>query len=180
MYGDGGGKAQAPRRRSGRERVARFMVGIAAPDRGARGVTLTRVLVNGVPGRLRATPRATPSPSLSLDVADGQVTAVRIVANPDKLAHLQRAVTRARPSAPSRASTRHRRPSTPAARASRCTTCSTDDVTWTVPGENAIAGEYHGLDAVIEYFTRRRALAQRSFRMHPASCSSARATTSPR
>ena len=43
----------------------------------------------------------------------------------------------------------------------------TDDVTWTVPGENAIAGEYHGLDAVIEYFTRRRALAQRSFRMHP-------------
>jgi ketosteroid isomerase-like protein len=44
----------------------------------------------------------------------------------------------------------------------------TDDVTWTVPGENAIAGEYHGLDAVIEYFTRRRALAQRSFRMHPS------------
>jgi ketosteroid isomerase-like protein len=43
----------------------------------------------------------------------------------------------------------------------------TEDVVWTVPGSNAIAGEYRGLDAVIEYFTRRRAIAQRSFRMHP-------------
>ena len=53
----------------------------------------------------------------------------------------------------------------------------TDDVTWTVPGENAIAGEYHGLDAVIEYFTRRRSAASACTQ---ASCSSARATTSPR
>jgi ketosteroid isomerase-like protein len=43
----------------------------------------------------------------------------------------------------------------------------TDDIVWVVPGRNAIAGEYHGLDAVIEYFTRRRAMAERSFRMHP-------------
>ena len=38
---------------------------------------------------------------------------------------------------------------------------------WVVPGRNAIAGEYRGLDAVIDYFTRRRELADRSFRMHP-------------
>jgi ketosteroid isomerase-like protein len=43
----------------------------------------------------------------------------------------------------------------------------TDDIVWVVPGTNAIAGEYRGLDAVIEYFTRRRELADRSFRMHP-------------
>jgi ketosteroid isomerase-like protein len=43
----------------------------------------------------------------------------------------------------------------------------TDDVAWVVPGTSAIAGEYHGLDAVIDYFTRRRELADRSFRMHP-------------
>jgi ketosteroid isomerase-like protein len=43
----------------------------------------------------------------------------------------------------------------------------TEDIVWTVPGANAIAGEYRGLDAVIEYFTRRRAIADRSFRMHP-------------
>ena len=43
----------------------------------------------------------------------------------------------------------------------------TDDILWVVPGRNAIAGEYRGVDAVIDYFTRRRALADRSFRMHP-------------
>jgi ketosteroid isomerase-like protein len=43
----------------------------------------------------------------------------------------------------------------------------TEDIAWVVPGRNAIAGEYHGLDAVIDYFTRRRALADHSFRMHP-------------
>jgi uncharacterized protein len=43
----------------------------------------------------------------------------------------------------------------------------TEDIVWVVPGRNAIAGEYRGLDAVIDYFTRRRAIADRSFRMHP-------------
>jgi len=43
----------------------------------------------------------------------------------------------------------------------------TEDIVWVVPGRNAIAGEYRGLDAVLDYFTRRRDLADRSFRMHP-------------
>ena len=43
----------------------------------------------------------------------------------------------------------------------------TDDVHWHVPGRNAIAGDYHGVDAVLAYFTRRRDLADRTFRMHP-------------
>ena len=43
----------------------------------------------------------------------------------------------------------------------------TDDVEWTVPGHNAIAGEYRGIDEVMAYFSRRRDLAARSFRMHP-------------
>lgn len=43
----------------------------------------------------------------------------------------------------------------------------TDDVEWHVPGDNAIAGDYHGVDAVLAYFARRRDLAARSFRMHP-------------
>ena len=43
----------------------------------------------------------------------------------------------------------------------------TDDIVWVVPGRNAIAGEYRGLDAVIDYFARRRAIADRSLRMHP-------------
>jgi ketosteroid isomerase-like protein len=43
----------------------------------------------------------------------------------------------------------------------------TDDIVWRVPGENAIAGVYIGIDAVMEYFARRRDLAARTFRMHP-------------
>jgi ketosteroid isomerase-like protein len=42
-----------------------------------------------------------------------------------------------------------------------------DDIVWHVPGDNAIAGEYVGVDAVMAYFTRRRELAGRTFRMHP-------------
>ena len=43
----------------------------------------------------------------------------------------------------------------------------TTDIVWRVPGENAIAGVYAGIDAVMEYFARRRDLAARSFRMQP-------------
>jgi ketosteroid isomerase-like protein len=43
----------------------------------------------------------------------------------------------------------------------------TDDILWVVPGDNAIAGEYRGIEAVLDYFARRRDLADRTFRMHP-------------
>jgi ketosteroid isomerase-like protein len=43
----------------------------------------------------------------------------------------------------------------------------TNDVTWRVPGENAIAGVYIGIDAVLDYFALRRDLAAGTFRMHP-------------
>jgi ketosteroid isomerase-like protein len=42
-----------------------------------------------------------------------------------------------------------------------------DDIEWVVPGSNAIAGEYRGVNEVMAYFARRRDLAARSFRMHP-------------
>ena len=43
----------------------------------------------------------------------------------------------------------------------------TDDIAWHAPGTNAIAGDYHGIEAVLDYFTRRRDLANKTFRMHP-------------
>jgi ketosteroid isomerase-like protein len=43
----------------------------------------------------------------------------------------------------------------------------TEDVVWTVPGHNDIAGEYRGVDAVMDYFARRRDIARGTFRMHP-------------
>ena len=42
----------------------------------------------------------------------------------------------------------------------------TPDITWIVPGENHIAGTYQGIDAVIDYFRRRRDFANGTFRMH--------------
>jgi hypothetical protein len=36
-----------------------------------------------------------------------------------------------------------------------------------VPGDNAIAGDYRGCDAVLDYMRRRRDLAGRTFRLHP-------------
>jgi len=43
----------------------------------------------------------------------------------------------------------------------------TEDIAWHVPGRNAIAGDYHGIEAVLGYFVRRRELAEQTFRMHP-------------
>lgn len=40
-------------------------------------------------------------------------------------------------------------------------------VEWHVPGENAIAGTYRGIDAVAEYFRRRRELAGNTLQLHP-------------
>ena len=43
----------------------------------------------------------------------------------------------------------------------------TEDVLWVIPGANAIAGEHRGIDAVLDYFARRRALASDTLRLHP-------------
>jgi hypothetical protein len=43
----------------------------------------------------------------------------------------------------------------------------THDVVWRVPGESPIAGVHEGIDAVLEYFSRRRAIASGTFRMKP-------------
>ena len=40
------------------------------------------------------------------------------------------------------------------------------EIRWVVPGQNALAGSYHGLDEVFDYFRRRRDLATGTFRMH--------------
>jgi|SRR5512132_1786085 ketosteroid isomerase-like protein len=41
-----------------------------------------------------------------------------------------------------------------------------EEVLWQVPGDNAIAGAYSGIDEVMAYFARRRELAGGTFRMH--------------
>jgi ketosteroid isomerase-like protein len=40
------------------------------------------------------------------------------------------------------------------------------DIRWVVPGQNAIAGRYAGVEEVLRYFERRRELASQTFRMY--------------
>jgi uncharacterized protein len=39
------------------------------------------------------------------------------------------------------------------------------NITWTVPGDNRIAGTYRGLEQVLDYFRRRRDIAGHTFRI---------------
>ena len=43
----------------------------------------------------------------------------------------------------------------------------TADIAWHVPGRNAIAGTYRGIEEVMDYFARRRDLVSASLRLHP-------------
>jgi RNA polymerase sigma-70 factor, ECF subfamily len=80
LWTDGGGKTTAlPRPVVGADRVAAFIVGIIRklPS------TYERTVVNGQPGLTIMTGRG---PSvLTLDIVDGQIQALRVVTNPDKL-----------------------------------------------------------------------------------------------
>jgi RNA polymerase sigma-70 factor, ECF subfamily len=90
LYSDGGGKAAAARLPVyGAAKIARFMAGTARLRRRAGTFALELVRVNGQPGRvLRGPDPAAIWDVLSVDVADGQIRAVRIVRNPDKLRHV--------------------------------------------------------------------------------------------
>jgi RNA polymerase sigma-70 factor (TIGR02957 family) len=87
IWSDGGGKAQAARRPIlGKEKAARFLIGIAA--KGGADIAGRLVAVNGQPGGIFGRDGRVEY-ALALDVLDGQIVGVRVMANPDKLGHLQ-------------------------------------------------------------------------------------------
>jgi RNA polymerase sigma-70 factor (ECF subfamily) len=83
LISDGGGKARAPRRPiSGADKVARFLCGIAEyplPDPGSFVVR-----IGDGPG-IVITSAGTPVTTLMLNLRDGQVQEIALIANPDKL-----------------------------------------------------------------------------------------------
>ncbi len=88
LWGDGGGKAPAAARPVvGRDRVARFLAGLGRQAR-RQGLRIAPVPVNGQPGVIAHDPAGAVVAVMTIDVADGEVQAVRSVANPDKLRHL--------------------------------------------------------------------------------------------
>lgn len=88
LVGDGGGKTpQLARAVAGARNVARLLAAVfPALDRVE--VTCERHEVNGQPGAVFRDRDGRVLQTLSLDILDGRVQAVRVVLNPDKLAHL--------------------------------------------------------------------------------------------
>jgi RNA polymerase sigma-70 factor (TIGR02957 family) len=91
LSGDGGGKAPAlARSLHGSNRVARVLINWARQAGRVPGVSLRLVEVNGGPGALYLDAEQRVIGVLALDVADGRVTSIRSIVNPDKLTHLGR------------------------------------------------------------------------------------------
>jgi RNA polymerase sigma-70 factor (TIGR02957 family) len=89
LHGDGGGKVPAiARPLHGRDRVARTLLAWTRAALRFGGVTLRPVDVNGQPGAMLLEPEGKLISVLALDIADGQIQAVRSIVNPDKLQHL--------------------------------------------------------------------------------------------
>jgi RNA polymerase sigma-70 factor (ECF subfamily) len=88
LYGDGGGKVPAVRRPiHGRERVGKLLSGWMRQGQ-KLDVRVEAVEVNGQPGAVTRDAGGRLVNVLALDIADGQVQAIRSIVNPDKLGHL--------------------------------------------------------------------------------------------
>ena len=91
LWSDGGGKVRAARRPiEGRDKVARFIVGIVS--KAGEDLSIQVAEVNGQPGFV-AFQSGRLGTVAALDVSDNGIHAVRVVANPDKLARLNQRTT---------------------------------------------------------------------------------------
>ena len=88
LVGDGGGKAPALARTvAGPENVARLIAAVY-PAMAAVDVTFEPCDLNGEPGAIFRDRAGRVLHTMTLDVLGGQVQAIRVVINPDKLAHM--------------------------------------------------------------------------------------------
>jgi RNA polymerase sigma-70 factor (TIGR02957 family) len=89
LHGDGGGRVRAITRPvHGRAKVARVLLsGIRAAEPFG-GLSLRQVQVNGQPGAMASDAAGKLIAVMVLDIADGHIQAMRSIANPDKLRHL--------------------------------------------------------------------------------------------
>ena len=89
LHGDGGGKVPALARAiRGRLRVARTLAAWSRAGARIGKVTVRREEINGQPGAVFSDPDGMVISLMVLEIAGGQVVAVRSVVNPDKLRHL--------------------------------------------------------------------------------------------
>ena len=89
LTGDGGGKVPAlARALCGRNRVARTVINWVRRFARLPGVSLHPVELNGGPGALLLDAQQRLIGVCAIDIADGQITSIRGIVNPDKLTHL--------------------------------------------------------------------------------------------
>jgi RNA polymerase sigma-70 factor (TIGR02957 family) len=89
LTGDGGGKVPAlARSLTGRSRVAHAVINWVSRVGSLPGVSLRPVEVNGGPGALFLDAQERLIGVCALDVADGRITSISGIVNPDKLVHL--------------------------------------------------------------------------------------------
>jgi RNA polymerase sigma-70 factor (TIGR02957 family) len=89
LTGDGGGKVPAlARTLRGRSRVAGMLINWGRLAARVPGMSLRPAEVNGGPGALYLDPQQQLIAVVALDIADGQITSISTIANPDKLSHL--------------------------------------------------------------------------------------------
>lgn len=88
LYTDGGGKVRAALLPIfGAAKVARFFIGVMGKT--PADLTVELAQVNGGPG-LVASWEARPQMTMAFDCSEREITAIYVVSNPDKLAHLLR------------------------------------------------------------------------------------------
>jgi len=89
LYSDGGGKVTAARKALfGRARVASVLAKLTLKQQRRGPFDVQFVRVNGQPGRILRTADGAIWDVLSIDVVEGRIQAVRIIRNPEKLAHV--------------------------------------------------------------------------------------------
>lgn len=96
LYTDGGGQGPAfPQPIYGRDRVTRVFAGYRPAALGA--VEQRFAELNGQPGMVFLSAEARAVAVIALDIAGGQIIAVRAISNPEKLRHLGERLVRLRP-----------------------------------------------------------------------------------
>jgi RNA polymerase sigma-70 factor (TIGR02957 family) len=94
LHGDGGGRVRAvPRPVQGRAKVARLLLSGIRATEPFGGLSLRQVQVNGQPGATVSDAAGKLIAVVVLDIADRHIQAVRAIANPDKLRHLDQATS---------------------------------------------------------------------------------------
>ena len=89
LTGDGGGKVPAlARMLRGRSRVANMLITFARNVAGVPEMSMRQVEVNGGPGAVILDAQQRLVGVWALDIADGQISSISSIVNPDKLTHL--------------------------------------------------------------------------------------------